>query len=178
MATESRRSGSESNDTAGVEDASSSYVAKFNGHTSTISCMQVIDDSKEAGDLFKTTYIFTGSYDHTARCFNAETGDCLAVYRGHRSFIFTLRVGIHLERTTDGVYEFDAFKYYLYTGSYDRTVRRWNVGTGLCVAEYKLEYGNEVPRFAAGIVQVAIPRVSKIRYPHNLKTIPPSVLYS
>lgn len=34
----------------------------------------------------------TSRYDFTARCFNAETGECLCVYKGHLSFVFTLRV--------------------------------------------------------------------------------------
>eukprot|EP00961_Rhodomonas_salina_P182951 2470018-Rhodomonas_salina.1 len=50
------------------------------------------------GEAHKTTYIFTGGYDHTARCFNAETGECLFIYRGHRSFVFCLRVGQENEK--------------------------------------------------------------------------------
>lgn len=71
-------------------------VARFTGHINTINCMLVVDDSKEVGESFKTTYLFTGGYDHLARCFNAETGEILATYKGHASFIFTLKVGHHI----------------------------------------------------------------------------------
>lgn len=116
--------------------------------------MQVIDDAKEAGEAHKTTYIFTGGYDHTARCFNAETGECLFIYRGHRSFVFCLRVGQENEKEDASDDMVENIKWYLYTGSYDGTVRRWDIATGECVKEYELEYGEEVPRFRAGCVQL------------------------
>lgn len=45
-------------------------------------------------------------------------------------------------------------KWYLYTGSFDTTVRRWDIASGDCVGEFGLEYGDMVPRFKAGIVQL------------------------
>ena len=73
---------------------SEAKVARYTGHANSINCIFVIDDAKEAGEALKTTYIFTGGYDHTARCVNAETGETLFVYRGHKSFIFTLKVSV------------------------------------------------------------------------------------
>eukprot|EP00286_Rhodomonas_abbreviata_P001889 CAMPEP_0181291288 /NCGR_PEP_ID=MMETSP1101-20121128/1885_1 /TAXON_ID=46948 /ORGANISM="Rhodomonas abbreviata, Strain Caron Lab Isolate" /LENGTH=602 /DNA_ID=CAMNT_0023395665 /DNA_START=53 /DNA_END=1861 /DNA_ORIENTATION=+ len=133
---------------------SEANVARYTGHINNINCMQVIDDAREAGEAHKTTYIFTGGYDHTARCFNAETGECLFIYRGHRSFVFDLRVGQENEKDEDAEDVIENVKWYLYTGSYDGTVRRWDIATGECVMVYELEYGSEVPRFRAGCVQL------------------------
>ena len=127
-------------------------VARYTGHVNSINCMFVIDDAKEAGESMKTTYIFTGGYDHTARCFNAETGECLFVYRGHKSFIFALKINIEpkMSEKHEGVVE--STLWFLYTGSYDGTVKRWDVSTGECVKTYELEYGDENPRFRAGVI--------------------------
>ena len=43
-------------------------------------------------------------------------------------------------------------KWYLYTGSYDGTVKRWDIATGDCVRTYLLEYGDDNPRMTAGII--------------------------
>jgi WD40 repeat protein len=126
---------------------------RYTGHVNNVNCMEVIDDAAEAGEMHKTTYIFTGGYDFTARCFNAETGECLCIYKGHLSFVFTLRICAEVmqDQTTDSGDQ--AMKWFLYTGSYDGTVRRWDVATGECINVFNLEYGVEVPRFRAGIVQ-------------------------
>ena len=121
---------------------------------------QVIDDAKEAGENLKTCYsellschttydavdswqspayvfrvsaVFTGGYDHTARCFNAESGECLYVYRGHQSFIFTLKVNVEPQMSKEYADVIESTKWYLYTGSYDGTVKRWDISTGECV---------------------------------------------
>ncbi|KAJ1490769.1 WD40-repeat-containing domain protein [Baffinella frigidus] len=136
------------------EKPAESLVARYTGHVNNVNCMQVVDDAAEAGESLKTTYIFTGGYDFTARCFNAETGECLCVYKGHLSFVFTLRVCAEVmadEVTESGD---QAVKWFLYTGSYDGTVRRWDVATGDCMQVFNLEYGVEIPRFRAGIVQL------------------------
>ena len=56
-------------------------------------------------------------YDFTARCFNAETGECLCIYKGHLSFVFTLRVcaEVMADEVTDSGDQ--AVKWFLYTGS-------------------------------------------------------------
>ena len=52
----------------------------------------------------------------------------------------------------EGVVE--AHKWFLYTGSYDGTVKRWDVSTGECVRTYTLEYGDDNPRYTAGVVML------------------------
>jgi WD40 repeat protein len=131
---------------------SEANVARYTGHVNSINCMCVLDDAKEAGDNLKTVYIFTGGYDHTARCFNAESGECLYVYRGHQSFVFSLKVNIEPQMSKKYADVIESTKWFLYTGSYDGTVKRWDVSTGECVQTYELEYGIENPRLRAGIV--------------------------
>ena len=131
---------------------SEANVARYTGHVNSITCMFVIDDAKEAGENLKTTYIFTGGYDQTARCFNAESGECLYVYRGHSSFVFTLKVSVEPQMSKKYADVIESTKWFLYTGSYDGTVKRWDVATGECTNTYELEYGDENPRFRAGII--------------------------
>lgn len=59
----------------------------------------------------------TGSYDRTCRIFNAETGDELAVLKGHENVVFSV-----------------AFNHpkcdKIVTGSFDKTAKIWNASSG------------------------------------------------
>ena len=74
------------------------------------------------------------------------------MYRGHQSFIFTLKVNVEPQMSKEYADVIESTKWYLYTGSYDGTVKRWDISTGECVRTYELEYGDENPRLRAGIV--------------------------
>jgi WD40 repeat protein len=76
----------------------------------------------------------------------------LFVCRGHQSFIFSLKINAEPQMSKKYADVIESTKWFLYTGSYDGTVKRWDVSTGECVMTYELEYGSDNPRLRAGIV--------------------------
>jgi F-box/WD-40 domain protein MET30 len=88
-------------------------VRTLHGHEDGVMCVQF------AENLAYLPYpvLISGSYDHTVRVWNMDTGAQIRCMRGHTRAIRAL--------------QFDEFK--LITGSMDRTLRVWNWRTGECI---------------------------------------------
>ena len=88
-------------------------VRTLRGHEDGVMCVQF------AENLAYLPYpvLISGSYDHTIRVWNMDTGTQIRCMRGHTRAIRAL--------------QFDEFK--LITGSMDRTLRVWNWRTGECI---------------------------------------------
>ncbi|KAJ3332598.1 hypothetical protein HDU76_013702 [Blyttiomyces sp. JEL0837] len=83
-------------------------IKEIKGHTDGIMCLY-FDDS--------LSLLATGSYDHSIRIWNVDTGECVKVLTGHT-------------RCIRGI-QFDENK--LVSGSLDRTIRIWNMKTFECI---------------------------------------------
>jgi F-box/WD-40 domain protein MET30 len=81
-------------------------LRRLQGHTDGVSCLQ-----------FNDCILVSGSYDHTIRIWDIESGECLRVLRGHERSVRAL--------------QFDETK--LITGSMDGTLKVWNMQTGECL---------------------------------------------
>jgi F-box/WD-40 domain protein MET30 len=83
------------------------------GHTDAITCLQ-IDET-----LSNPPYpvLMTGSWDRTVRIWNAESGQCVSILRGHTRGVRCL--------------QFDSVK--LITGGMDAKIKLWNWKTGKCL---------------------------------------------
>ena len=88
-------------------------VRTLHGHEDGVMCVQF------AENLAYVPYpvLISGSYDHTIRVWNMDTGAQIRCMRGHTRAVRAL--------------QFDEFK--LITGSMDRTLRVWNWRTGECI---------------------------------------------
>jgi len=64
----------------------------------------------------------SGSYDHTVRVWDLETGRCTATLGGHTNFVNAVAVDEAGRRVV--------------SGSHDRTVRVWDLSTGVCIATF------------------------------------------
>ncbi|ORX82911.1 WD40 repeat-like protein [Basidiobolus meristosporus CBS 931.73] len=83
------------------------YTTKvLKGHTDGVMCLQ-----------FDNTHLITGSYDHTVKIWDIETGELLRTLDGHSRCVRAL--------------QFDTCK--LITGSMDATMKIWNYRTGECI---------------------------------------------
>lgn len=84
----------------------------LSGHTDAVTCLQ-IDET-----LTQPNYpvLMTGSWDRTVRVWNAESGECVQVLRGHTRGVRCI--------------QFDSVK--LITGSMDSTIKIWSWLTGEC----------------------------------------------
>ncbi|KAK9709674.1 hypothetical protein K7432_008869 [Basidiobolus ranarum] len=83
------------------------YTTKvLKGHTDGVMCLQ-----------FDNTHLITGSYDHTVKIWDIETGELLRTLNGHSRCVRAL--------------QFDSCK--LITGSMDATLKIWNYRTGECM---------------------------------------------
>lgn len=85
----------------------------LSGHSDAITCLQ-IDET-----LSNPPYpvLMTGSWDRTVRIWNAETGQCVSILRGHTRGVRCL--------------QFDSVK--LITGGMDAKIKLWNWKTGKCL---------------------------------------------
>ena len=81
----------------------------FRGHTNGVMCLQ-----------FDDKVLISGSYDTTAKVWDASTGQLLRTLEGHTSGIRCL--------------QFDETK--LMTGSLDNTIKLWNWKTGACLRTF------------------------------------------
>lgn len=88
-------------------------VRTLSGHTDGVMCLQFSETL--AHPAFPI--LITGSYDHTARVWNLETGREIHCLTGHTRAVRAL--------------QFDAVK--LITGSMDQTMRVWDWRTGKCL---------------------------------------------
>ena len=74
--------------------------------------------------------IATGSFDRTAKIWDANTGQCLYTLRGHQSEIVCLN--------------FDSNGYLFATGSMDHSACLWDVETGQQICSFKGHTGEIV----------------------------------
>ncbi|RKO97942.1 hypothetical protein CXG81DRAFT_11429 [Caulochytrium protostelioides] len=96
-----------------VDLASGAIGTVFNGHGGPVTCVQTICDAH--GEA-KT--VLTGSWDNTARWWDAQTGQLIRTFSGHDGYVRCL-IAFPNENT-------------LYTGSMDGTLRVWDMETGTC----------------------------------------------
>ncbi|ORX58473.1 WD40 repeat-like protein [Piromyces finnis] len=80
----------------------------FEGHTDSVMCLQ-IDEAR--------SLMLTGSYDHTIKMWNTDTGKCIRTLEGHSRCVRAL--------------QFDENK--IISGSMDKTIRIWSLKTGQCI---------------------------------------------
>jgi WD40 repeat protein len=80
------------------------------GHTEEVSSVALHADGRRA---------VTGSWDHTVRVWDLDTGACLRTLEGHTSSVNS--VALHADGRR------------LVTGSWDNTVRLWDMDTGACL---------------------------------------------
>ena len=75
-------------------------------------------------------FIFTSSYDRTARAWDFDSGECVRVFRGHKRGVYPL-IFIPAEQDEDeDDVDLDSSNDVLITGSADFTARTWNFETG------------------------------------------------
>lgn len=107
-----------------------------------------IDHSRPAVQLDHTKdililgdFIFSTSYDRTARCWDFDTGACVRVFRGHRHGILPiLFVPAEQEAGREDDFEEDAEIYakdIIITGSQDNTAKTWSFETGDCLKTFR-----------------------------------------
>ena len=72
--------------------------------------------------------VATGSFDHTAKLWNVDNGDCISTYTGHEMEIVCL--------------QFDPMSTQLLTGSMDKTAKLWNIETEQEI--FQIEHDGEV----------------------------------
>ncbi|KAJ3333886.1 hypothetical protein HDU76_001802 [Blyttiomyces sp. JEL0837] len=77
-------------------------------------------DKEKNGDEAGSVYAFVGESGHVARKMNLTTGKSIRLYKGHTGPVTSLTV----QYSSNGKDEF------LYTGSWDKTIRKWSVETG------------------------------------------------
>lgn len=99
------------------------------------------DRDINALDLSPDSRLFaSGSQDRTAKIFDARTGDAVAVLRGHRRGVWTVRfsprgtVGVTAEGSGA---QAGAGRGYLLTGSGDKTVKLWSLGDYTCLRTFE-----------------------------------------
>lgn len=83
------------------------------GHTDAITCLQI--DETMSNPSYPV--LMTGSWDRTVRVWNADTGECINVLRGHTRAVRAI--------------QFDSVK--LITASMDSTLKIWSWRTGQCI---------------------------------------------
>ena len=88
-------------------------VRTLHGHEDGVMCVQFAENLA----CFPYPVLISGSYDHTIRVWNMDTGAQVRCLRGHTRAIRAL--------------QFDGIR--LITGSMDRTLRVWNWRTGECI---------------------------------------------
>jgi WD repeat-containing protein 86 len=90
---------------------------------------------------FRGDFLFSTSYDRTARCWDFDTGACVRVFRGHRHGILPIVFipsesdtgqGDDLEQETE-IYAKDM----IITGSQDNTAKTWSFETGDCLKTFR-----------------------------------------
>ena len=81
-------------------------------------------------------YVATASDDKTLRLWNAETGDAYVEFRGHANFVFACRFNPLSNLLVNFVFacQFNPLSNLLVSGSYDETIKLWDVRCGECVA--------------------------------------------
>lgn len=85
-------------------------------------------------------FIFSTSYDRTARCWDFDTGACVRVFRGHKHGILPLLFIPSDHDDGDEEIEEDSEIYrkdLIITGSQDTTAKTWSFETGECLKTFR-----------------------------------------
>lgn len=86
--------------------------------------------------LVSKDYLFSGSYDRTARCWSVDKEKPIQEFRGHRNCVLTLALYSAKDLLEDSEGEESEeeklSKDFLVTGSTDCTVKVWWVSSGRC----------------------------------------------
>lgn len=163
-------------------------VRTFSGHVRRISSLAVSDDSK---------YLYTGSVDGTARRWDTSTGSCLMVYEnngygitcichrgkflwtGGASFNSTMRkwdvkFGKQLHEFKghkSGIVELKTDDDCLYSGSWDGTVKSWQIGDSSEVLVYQgHKESSQIKAFSVSECHVASGSTDKTCRVYDKKT--------
>jgi WD40 repeat protein len=105
----------QSNFSARLLNLTTSNTTKlFMGHSGPVTCVTAY--TKDS-----TLFVITGSWDKTARRYHSQTRETLTIYRGHVDFV-------------NGV---TTFANRLYTASADKTLKQWDVDTGVCLRTFE-----------------------------------------
>ena len=91
-------------------------IAELQGHGGYVVSVAFSPDGTRLATGSDGTRVYTGSQDNTARIWDLETGDPLAVLQGHESTVWSVAF------SPDGTR--------LATGSYDKTARIWDLESG------------------------------------------------
>ena len=101
---------------------------------------RAVKESIADGNLFLGKYLFSTSYDRTARCWDFQTGACVRIFRGHKHGVFPL---LFLPSNHDAGAEDDfeqemniCTKDIVITGSQDTTAKSWSVDTDECLKTF------------------------------------------
>ena len=97
--------------------------------------------------FFLGDFLFSTSYDRTARCWDFDTGACVRVFRGHKHGILPL-LFIPSEQEAGGggggaeeEYDEEDMEIYkkdiIITGSQDTTAKTWSFETGECLKTFR-----------------------------------------
>ncbi|KAI8807058.1 WD40-repeat-containing domain protein [Cladochytrium replicatum] len=103
-------------------------LQSFMGHKGPVTSVIVICDSNGLD-----TFIVTGSWDKTAKKWDAKTQGCLVTFSGHGDFVKALALTSNPKLSSSP----DAPSSFLLTGSADSTIRQWNPETGACIRVLK-----------------------------------------
>jgi len=87
-------------------------IQKYKGHASPITQIAAIPD---------TNTFISSSWDTTIRMWNANTGECIRIFRGHKDWVHAISV---LDN-----------KHFI-SGSDDRTVKLWNIDNDECIRTF------------------------------------------
>ncbi|CAF4429914.1 unnamed protein product, partial [Adineta steineri] len=85
-------------------------------------------------------FLFSTSYDRTARCWDFDTGACVRVFRGHKHGILPI---LFIPADQDGGEEDNEDETDMYkkdiiiTGSQDSTAKTWSFETGECLKTFR-----------------------------------------
>ena len=86
-------------------------------------------------------FLFSTSYDRTARCWDFDTGACVRVFRGHKHGILPILFIPAEQDGADDEYDEDDVEIYkkdiIITGSQDTTAKTWSFETGECLKTFR-----------------------------------------
>ncbi|KAJ3129118.1 hypothetical protein HK098_002359 [Nowakowskiella sp. JEL0407] len=98
--------------TVGGIEQTKKVVSVFKGHTGPVTSVAILYDQQGNEE-----FIFTGSWDKTARKWDAKTRETTITFKGHTDFVKCLAL----------------YESFLFTGSSDSSIRQWNHKTGECL---------------------------------------------
>jgi len=113
-------------------------VAVLDGHSSWVTCVCVVEvgaGGDGGGGGAKVQWVVSGSHDNTLRVWDADHGECVAVLKGHSSWVTCVCV-VEVGAGGDGGGG-GAKVQRVVSVSRDNTVRVWDADRGECVAVLK-----------------------------------------